>query len=864
MIALGIVTITAGTYWLSLANLGVAESNLIWPRVLQVMGLGMTTVPLSTIMFRFLPAEQNSNAAGIYALVRNEGGSIGIALSSTFLQRAQQTHQTYLGGQPDREQLGGDERGALGSGCTGRISAFDWAGCIACGYGHAIWADAAPSHAAGLYGPVPDFCVCTDYATPDGVAVEAAAPDCGQDRAGSALRTARVRVRGAAVPNSSAAPSVQSRGGLASANAVLLVRPNEFAPEGSRRSNAHVQLKWLPPREDWDERLRDAKGLPLAEVAARLRELATSQMEFSQLGKLDRALARALEGAEDRRLPGLEAVRLAILGSATTSHLPPAIRVAGLRRGLAIEVYEASYGMYWQELMDEGSGLYGFRPEVVLLALDARHLAANERATAEAALELMKACWRKAKASFACQVIQQTVMPVMPELMGSNESRMPGSPAAIVAEINGRLGKPAAEEGVDLLALDRMVLAEGLSAWHEPGMWYRSKHEVHPRAAMMYGDHVARLVAAGRGRSAKCLVLDLDNTLWGGVIGDDGLHGIVLGQGSGIGEAYAEFQHYARRLTERGVILAVCSKNDEKNALEPFEKHPEMVLKRDLIACFVANWKDKAANLRTIAKTLNIGLDSLVFADDNPAERAIIRQELPMVHVPEMPEDPAEYVTTLAAAGYFEGLRLTEEDRARAEQYQANAERELLKESATDIRSYLQSLRMVMTAGPFDAMNLGRVTQLVNKTNQFNLMTERLNEAEVAARMKDERWITLQARLADRFGDNGIIAVLMARVQDAEAVIETWLMSCRVLGRGVEEACLNLLAEAALAKGARRLVGLYRPTEKNGMVREMYGNLGFSKLGEAGDGATRWELDLSRFVPRPVMIESNVLREAAV
>lgn len=625
-----------------------------------------------------------------------------------------------------------------------------------------------------------------------------------------------------------------------------------------------MQLNWLPVREGWDDSLREVKSLSPADAALRLRELATSRMEFAQVAKLDRALGRALEAAGGR-LPGLEPVRLAVLGSATTSHLPPGIRVAGLRRGLAIEVYEAPYGMYWQELMGpEGeSGLAAFRPDTLLLALDARHLTTGEGASAEAALELMQACWRRAKASFQCQVIQQTAMPVLPELMGNNEERMAASPAALVTEINRRLPKVAADEGVDLLAVDRMALADGMNAWHDAAMWHRSKHEVHPRAAAMYGEHVARVVAAARGRSAKCLVLDLDNTLWGGVIGDDGMEGIVLGQGSEVGEAHAELQRYARRLTERGVILAVCSKNDEKNALEPFARHPEMVLKRGDIACFVANWTDKATNLRTIAKTLNIGLDALVFVDDNPAERAIVRQELPMVHVPEMPEDASGYVTTLAAAGYFEGLRLTEEDRSRAEQYQANAERERLKESATDMESYLQSLRMVMTAGPFDSMNLQRVTQLVNKTNQFNLMTERLSEAEVAARMKDPGWITLQARLTDRFGDNGIIAVLMARVEGHDAVVATWLMSCRVLGRGVEEACLNLLAEAAKAKGATRLVGMYRPTEKNGMVRDLYPRLGFAAL-EGADDVARWELELKGFTPRPVTMEMNVLREATV
>jgi FkbH-like protein len=640
-----------------------------------------------------------------------------------------------------------------------------------------------------------------------------------------------------------------------------------------------VQLNWLPACGDWDERLLAAKALDVAEhtceVAGTLRELATCRLDFAQMGRLDRVLQRALaagSATQAGRLPRLEPVRLAILGSATTSHLPPGIRVAGLRRGLAIEVYEGPYGMYWQELMGSNhgtgasSGLQAFRPDVVLLALDARHVAAAEGSTAEAALDLMRACWRKAKASFHCTVLQQTLLPVFPELMGNNEARLPHSPAAVVAKLNELLRPASEQEGVELLALDRFAAAEGRDEWYDAGIWHRSKHEVHPRATLLYGDQVARLLAAARGRSSKCLVLDLDNTLWGGVIGDDGLEGIVLGQGSGSGEAFTDFQRYAKGLSERGVILAVCSKNDEKNALEPFERHPEMVLKRGDIACFVANWTDKAANLRHIAKTLNIGLDALVFADDNPAERAMIRRELPMVAVPEMPDDPALYVQTIAAAGYFEGFRVTQEDRVRDQLYQANAERERLKESVTDMGSYLESLRMVLTAQPFDSVGLVRVTQLINKTNQFNLTTERLTEAEVAERMRDPQRVTLQVRLADRFGDNGIIAILIARVGggDAliEATIETWLMSCRVLGRRVEEACLNVLAERCAELGATRLIGLYRPTEKNGMVREMYRSLGFELLDEDAAGATRWTLNLRGYTPNQVPMKVDCVLEA--
>jgi FkbH-like protein len=296
------------------------------------------------------------------------------------------------------------------------------------------------------------------------------------------------------------------------------------------------------------------------------------------------------------------------------------------------------------------------------------------------------------------------------------------------------------------------------------------------------------------------------------------------------------------------VVLAVCSKNDEANALEPFLKHPEMVLQREQIACFVANWSDKATSLRYIAETLKLGLDSLVFVDDNPAERALVRLELPMVAVPEMPKDPALYVQTIAAAGYFEALQVTPEDRLRGELYQANAEREQLKQSVTDMGSYLDSLEMVLTIQAFDRMCLGRVTQLINKTNQFNLTTERLSEAEVAARSDDPQVVALQARLTDRFGDNGIIAVMI----------------CRVLGRRVEEACLNALVESCVDMGARRLTGVYQPTAKNSLVREMYRGLGFELVSEEPTGATRWTLPLCDFVRRPVPMRVELKHEAVV
>ncbi|SEG14888.1 HAD-superfamily phosphatase, subfamily IIIC/FkbH-like domain-containing protein [Bryocella elongata] len=622
-----------------------------------------------------------------------------------------------------------------------------------------------------------------------------------------------------------------------------------------------MPLPWLPVRDDWDEQLRHARFAAQDEAIGLLRSLALSQMEFPQLGKLDRALTKVLAAGQ---AAALEPVRLAILGSSTTNHLPAAIRVAGLRRGLAIEIYEAPYGMYRQELLSADSGLARFRPDVVLLALDARHMVACDGASPEAAIELMQDCWLRARASFGCQVIQQTLLPVLPAVLGDNEERLACSPATRLEAVNQKLREVAASEGVDLLAIDRLCAVDGLREWHDAALWHRAKYEVHPRAAELYGDHVARLVAAERGRSAKCLVLDLDNTLWGGVIGDDGLEGILLGQGSAAGEAHVELQRYVKKLAMRGVVLAVCSKNDEANAREPFEEHLEMVLRSGDIACFVANWEDKAANLREIAARLNLGLDALVFLDDNPVERALIRRELPMVMVPEIGEDPAEYVGTLAAAGYFEGLRVTEEDRERAAMYQANAERERLKRGyastgsgATDLDSYLDSLDMTLTAGPIDGMCLARATQLINKTNQFNLTTKRMTECEVAAAVRNPHMVTLQVRLADRFGDNGMIAVLLACTEGPEAQIQLWLMSCRVLGRRVEEACLNLLVEQLRGMGVERVYGLYKPTAKNAMVSELYERLGFSRLqtaatGEPASDESHWELEIARFTPHDV------------
>jgi FkbH-like protein len=422
-----------------------------------------------------------------------------------------------------------------------------------------------------------------------------------------------------------------------------------------------------------------------------------------------------------------------------------------------------------------------------------------------------------------------------------------GSPFALAEAFNRRLADWAREGGVVLVDIARAAAAVGLEAWDEPGHWHASKLSFAPRFLPLWADIVARTIAAVRGRSRKCLVLDLDNTLWGGVIGDDGLSGIALGQGSAAGEAHLAVQKLALQLRGRGVVLAVCSKNEDHVARQPFREHPDMLLREDDIAVFQANWTDKAANLRAIAETLNIGVDALVFLDDNPVERMQVRRELPLVGVPELPEDVALYPRALAAAGYFEAVAFSDEDRDRAAYYQANARRAKALTATDDIEGFLTSLEMTCAIGLVDPASRARVAQLINKSNQFNLTTRRYSEREVQVLEADPRRHAIQIRLVDRFGDNGIISVIIADRGSEAWEIDTWLMSCRVLGRKVEEAALAHLAAAAGEDGARYLVGRYIPSAKNGMVAEHYRKLGFALVERAEDGGSVWKLDLAAY-----------------
>ena len=476
----------------------------------------------------------------------------------------------------------------------------------------------------------------------------------------------------------------------------------------------------------------------------------------------------------------------------------------------------------------------------------------------------LRSLWQRAREIFNAAIIQQTFINVTEQVFGSYDRLVPGAPARVVARLNDRLCEAAAQDGALLLDIARASERDGIDAWFDAGRWLQGKLEVAPQAAPLYGDFVARILAAQRGLSKKCLVLDLDNTLWGGVIGDDGLDGIVLGEGSAVGEAHLALQRYAKQLNERGVILAVCSKNNPEVAEAAFREHPEMLLRRSDIAVFLANWHDKTENLKTVATRLNIGLDSLVFVDDHPVERARVRQSLPMIAVPELPEDAAQFVRCIADAGYFEAVAFTSEDRHRAGQYAANAEREVLLGSAQSMDEFLRGLKMSVAFGPFTVVDHARVVQLINKTNQFNTTTRRYTSEEITYFANLPNALTLQFRLSDQFGDNGLVSAMILRsTPDHEDVLEidSWVMSCRVFGRQLEFEAMNIAVEAARQRGARAFVADYIASSKNEVIRALYPSLGFAAVNETAptNGTTRWFLDFADYVTR----ETHIIRAGA-
>ena len=541
--------------------------------------------------------------------------------------------------------------------------------------------------------------------------------------------------------------------------------------------------------------------------------------------------------------------RIAVLGGGTLEFWTPLLRPVLYGMGIACETFTGGYNQYQNELFDPQSRLTEFSPNVIVLAVPWHSLGLPDESAqpdqdVRAIIDSFKSLWKIAQDRFGAAVIQMNFE--VPEIdpRGRLSAALAGGRARVLSRLNLELWDEAENSGVLVFDLEQVAATISKTNWSDPTEWITAKRYPSSAAAPAMVRRLGTLIRTLCGLSFKCLVLDLDNTLWGGVIGEDGLNGIQLG-GDAEGEAFVVFQQYLLGLRQRGILIAVCSKNNPEDALSVFRQHPETVLKEDDFAMFIANWESKPDNLRRIAESLNIGLDSLVFFDDSPVERNLVRRELPEVLVPELPDNPAEFSEVLHRLEAFDSLSLTEEDRTRTEKYRGNSQRAKLSASVTNIDAYIASLQLTVELHPFDELNLPRIVQLINKTNQFNLTTRRTTATEVGAWMADPGCYTQFMRVRDRFGDNGLTGALVAFREGECFRIALWSMSCRVLGRNIEWLMLNGMVHAAKREGASALIGEYLPSAKNSQVRDLYDRLGFHLMDTSSDGAKRYRFDLA-------------------
>lgn len=553
----------------------------------------------------------------------------------------------------------------------------------------------------------------------------------------------------------------------------------------------------------------------------------------------------------------LPEVKVALLGDTATQFLATAIKGVGVERGYNINLFEAEYNQVERQVLDPTSDLHAYEAKYTVVFQSSHKLLEHYGLKSEGLSELANE-----RIQFIRTLCETTEGKIIyfnyPEIddtvFGQYANRTELSFTWQIRQLNCELMR-LTQEYPNLFICDIAALQNQFGReWMFDSSVYVSTEMVLSLDALPYvGSRVLDIICAIEGKFKKCLILDLDNTVWGGVVGDDGWENIQVGHGLGIGKAYTEFQEWVKKLKNRGIIIAVCSKNDEDKAKEPFEKNPEMVLRLDDIAVFVANWENKADNIRTIQQILNIGFDSMVFLDDNPFERNMVRENVPGVCVPELPEDPGDYLEYLYSLNLFETASYSAGDKDRTKQYQTEAKRVQAAQKFTNEADFLKSLDMVSVVEGFTSFNTPRVAQLSQRSNQFNLRTVRYTDGEIAALGASDKHVCLSFTLEDKFGDNGLICVIIMEKRDEKMLfVDTWFMSCRVLKRGMENFTLNTMVEYAKAHGFERIVGEYIPTLKNEMVKEHYTNLGFSPIGD-----NLYELNIQGYEPRECYIRKS-------
>ncbi len=533
-------------------------------------------------------------------------------------------------------------------------------------------------------------------------------------------------------------------------------------------------------------------------------------------------------------------VRLAVLGNCATQFFSVAIQGYAKLSGLNLRVYDADYNQIEAQLLDPESEVYEFHPNGVVLWISTEKLyeefldlcVSERRFFAETYVHKIETYWNLIVQNHIAYILQPNFTEINDKVLGNYSCKIETAFIYQIRKLNYLLEQAMIQRGeiypVDLLAIQIQL---GVKRFYKAATYYNSKMPVAVEAYPYVAKAVVDILKVLDGQTKKCVICDLDNTLWGGVIGDDGMGGIEIGE-FGKGHAFSNLQRWLKQLKEYGIILAVCSKNDEETAKEPFIKHEEMVLRLPDISIFVANWNDKASNIRVIQESLNIGMDSIIFLDDNPFERNLVRRELPEVEVPELPEDPALYLEYLQKCNYFETISYTGGDQDRTKLYQAEFERRKQRQDFSSIDEYLKSLKMCGNVKHFEEIKYARIAQLTQRTNQFNLRTIRYTESEIKKIAEDNTYIALYFTLSDKLGDYGVISVvIMKKEGDRDAFIDTWLMSCRVLKRGMEEYVMNHVIEEAKNQGIIRLKAEYIPTAKNRMVCNIYRDMGFEETG---------------------------------
>jgi FkbH-like protein len=576
-------------------------------------------------------------------------------------------------------------------------------------------------------------------------------------------------------------------------------------------------------------------------------------------------IAALLKLAKRPRNPASPLLRAALLADTSAQLLATALRGFAVHQGFALDLFEGEFDQIEMPVLDPASALHAFRPETVIIYLAAEKIRAKFGTHSIAGRDSFAADFssrvrtlHETLSARGYQTIFFNLADPGDAVFGNYGNKVSWSLQNQIRLANVELSRLAREASdfhvFDLAALQSAV---GRAALFDPKLYFTAKFALTPDILPLVARDLVKMLTVRKGAFLKCVILDLDNTLWGGVIGDDGLDRIQIGD-LGLGPAFDAFQSWLKQLRDRGIVLAVCSKNNEAIAREPFLKHPDMLLRLEDIAVFVANWDDKATNIRRIKSIIDIDFSAMMFLDDNPAERQLVRESFPAMLVPELPEDPSEYVSFLTALNPFETPGYTPQDARRTNEYQTEAKRHEEREKFVNLADFLRSLEMRALVQPFLPFNFPRVAQLTQRSNQFNLRTVRYTEKQIESLANSTGHVTLAIELKDRFGDNGLISAIILERRDDACFIDTWLMSCRVLGRGVEQFVLNAIVEKARDLGAKRIIGEYLPTAKNGLVKDHFSRLGFTP---APDG--RWLLDLAAYIERPVNIFSGDSREVA-